>query len=354
MIRRLSAVALGLTLALSTSCQSGIRLNQRAPLVVHPAYSASFEALTATLEDENMDVARATLRQLRSRLAADLALVPTLAEARGRADDVAARTLAGELPSKENVRAAMEIADGFERIVDGRTRLAAVELSVALERRTGEEMIDVYLVGVSSWPEPLTVLPSAASLVLQRTSLEPHTGQERRESSVFGLDEAPRLDIPARGEARLHVAELPIQVPIGAIATRVRANLTFNGGSVEEDGTSFPARTIEASIGERTDLAGWVPATLVDPAELVRLVDRGGAPLTAILERTVRIAPDRRDEALDGLSAVLEMKPVDTAEQVVPAVRWLVGAQRFGRDGAMWRDWLFERLDERRAAGIIE
>lgn len=320
-------------------------------LAMHPAYMASFDALRVALEADDLRVARATLGPLRRRLAADLQTAPTLAEARTRNDEVSLRTLAGELPSLETVRAAIRMADSFGRIVDGRTRLGAVSLSVQIVRVPDEMNLEIRLTGTSDWDEPLTIRPSAASLVTERTSLEPKTGQERRSSTRRALDEAPVLTIPGHGTAHVVISVLPIEVPVGAIATRIRINLACNGGLIEEDGRRFPAKQIEVSVGERTDLAGWVPASLVDPGQLVDLVERGGGALPRMIECAVRIDPERRPETLDRIGVAVQTLPVESMRTVVPAVRWLSGTNRFGRDEAAWRTWLIERVEERQSEG---
>ncbi len=320
-------------------------------LAMHPAYVASFTALRVALEEDDLRVARATLAPLRSRLAADLQTAPTLAQARTRNDDVALRTLAGELPSLETVRAAIRMADSFERIIDGRTRLGAVALSVQIVRVPDEMNLEIRLTGTSDWDEPLTIRPSAASLVTERTSLEPNTGQERRSSARRALDDAPVLTVPGHGTAFVVISVLPIEVPVGAIATRIRVDLACNGGTIEEGRGRYPAKQIDVRTGERTDLAGFVPASLVDPGQLIDLVERGGGALPRMIECAVRIDPARRPETLDRIGVAVQTLPVETMRTVVPAVRWLSGTNRFGRDEAAWRAWLIERVEERKAAG---
>lgn len=320
-------------------------------LAVHRAYAASFTAIEAALDEDELEVARSSIRQLRSRLESDLATAPTLAEARKRDDEIALLTVSGDLPSRESVEAALAMADGFERIVDGRLRIASVELAVDLVRVQGAEEVEVVLSGRSDWHEPLTVRPSAASIVVERISLEPRTGMEQLSSGRAALPDTPELELPARGEANTVVAVLPIQVPTGAIATRMRVDLACNGGTIAEDGDAFPARTIEVALGERTDIPAWIPAGVVDPVELVDVVERGNAPLALVLECAVRIQPSRRDEALDRLGYAVQTLPLDSMRTLVPALRWLVGTDEFGRNERAWRDWLVQRYEARVASG---
>ncbi|MEM9379978.1 MAG: hypothetical protein AAGB93_08500 [Planctomycetota bacterium] len=321
------------------------------PLTVHPAYAASFEAIRSALEENDLAVARGALRQLRARLAVDRVNAPTMAEARRRDDAIALGTLSGELPSRESVDGATRMADGFESIVEGRLRMEAIALRVEVVRGDDGQEADVFLHGRSEWDGALRVRPSAASLVVERTSLEPRSGQERRGTTTVGLDEPPALEIPAGGEARVVIGSLPIEVPVGAIATRMRVDVRCNGGRIEEGGASYPARDISVRYGERTDIPGWIPSTVVDPGDLVDLVERGNAPVELMVECAVRIPPDRRDEALDRVGVAVQTLPLQSMRTLVPAVRWLAGTDRFGRDERAWRTWLVERVEERRREG---
>lgn len=322
-------------------------------LVVHPVYQAAFDAVKTALDEDELGVADATLRRLRGRLLAEREALPTVAQAKANQGDLSYQVLSGVLPARENVEAALRMVDGFGKVVEGRKRMAAIDLEIRVERIEGHEAVRVSLVGRSTWHRSLTLYPGPVTVDLRRTSLEPRAGLERQDAAKEALADSLSLEIPAMGEVALPLMEIPIEVPVGAIATRMRVSLKFIGGTVEEEDESYPARDITAEAAVRTDLAGWVPATLVDPNELVELVERGNAPLPAILERTVRIAPLRYDETLDRLGAALETLPVEALRTLVPALRWLTGSTQFGRDELAWRNWLLKRLEERRESGLV-
>lgn len=321
-------------------------------LMVHPVYQTAFDAVKVALDQEELGVADATLRRLRGRLLAEREVLPTVAEAKANQGDLSYQVLSGELPARENVEAALRMVDGFGKVIEGRKRMGAIELEVQMKRIEGEEAVRVSLVGRSTWDRPLTLHPGPVTVDLRRTSLEPMAGLERQDAAQEVLADSLSLEIPAMGDVSLVLTELPIEVPVGAIATRMRVSLRFIGGTLEEGDDSYPARDIAAQPAVRTDLAGWVPATLVDPGDLVELVRRGNAPLAAVLERTVRIAPPRYDETLDRLGAVVETQPAEALRTLLPALRWLTGATQFGRDELAWRNWLLKRLEERRESGL--
>ena len=159
-------------------------------------------------------------------------------------DEIATRTLNGELPSAENVEAALHMAGGFERVLAGRLRMAAIELSLGVERQPGSEMVDVVLIAKSSWDEPLVLEPGAGRLEILRVSLEPRTGTERREARIRALEAGTRLKLPPGEEVQVSLVEAPIEVPVGAIATRMEALVAFNGGTVVEGNRSLPMREL--------------------------------------------------------------------------------------------------------------
>ncbi len=320
--------------------------------MVHPVYQTAFDAVKTALDEDELGVADAALRRLRGRLMSERQSLPTVAQAKANQGDLSFQVLSGELPARENVDAALRMVDGFGKVVEGRKRMGALELEVLVERIQGQEAVQVSLVGRSTWPTPITLRPGPVALDLRRTSLEPRAGIERQDAANQALDESLALEIPAMGEVSLALTEIPIEVPVGAIATRMRVSLRFIGGTVEDGGESFPARDIVAEPAQRTDLAGWVPASLVEPDELVELVKRGNAPLPALLERTVRIAPSRHEETLDRLGAAVETLPVESLRTLVPSLRWLKGSTQFGRNELAWRNWLLGRLEERREAGV--
>lgn len=321
-------------------------------LVAHPVYQGSFDAVKDALDSEETLVAQAALRRLRARLDADLAVTPTLEAARQRDDSLSALVLSGDRPSRRGVEAAIQIADGFDRVIEGRARTDSLELSLELVRRDGEELVDVALVARSDWRSTLTLRPGPGLLHARRTSIEPRTGDIASMETDLPLEDLVVLDVPPGGEARVAVATLEIAVPVGAIATRLSARLSFNGGLVVENGERYPARDRDVPLASRTDFPGWVPLGYVDPALLGQLARRGDAPLALLLEHTVRIAPTRIEDALDELGAAAEVLPPQSVRMLLPALRWLVGDTSIDIDEREWRAWLIERLEGRRELGL--
>ena len=355
-------VLLMATLACVGACGGATRVRPEAPeaaaapsaIVSHPAYQAAFEALRAALDDGDLQAARATSRRLRARLERERATLPSMEEARkNEGGPLSYQVLSGELPAKESAEGALRMVDGFDRVIEGRARVRALDLAVILSRAPEAEQVRVVLRARSAWPAPLELRPGAGTVEVLRTALEPQAGDERRDSARIALPEATVLRVPANAEADLELCRLAIEVPLGAIATRMRVDTVFLGGTIEEGDERYPAREFDVRSGRRTDLAGKIPAVALGPGPLIELVERGRAPLAAILERTVRIPPARFPETLDRLGESLEIRPLEAIRPVVPSLRWLAETESFGRDEEAWREWLLLRLEERRLAGAL-
>lgn len=322
-------------------------------LIVHPVYQSAFEALEAALDADDLRVGRSTLARLEGRLVRDVETLPTIDDARTMEDGSGDLILSGQSPSREHAEAALRMARNFGRVFEGRMRMESLTLELELERIADQESCRASLIATSTWDSPLVLRPGPATLEVSRISLEPRTGIERRDQQSSHMEADTSFELPPRGTRRFELADIPIEVPVGAIATRMLADIEFIGGTIEEADESYPARFIEVEDAERTDLASWVPASLVEPTELVRLWQRGNTTLAALIERTVRIAPARYEETLDRLGLAAETLPVNSFHAIVPSLRWFTRANRFGRDEGAWRRWLLARLDDRRAEGVL-
>ena len=94
-------------------------------IVSHPAYQAAFEALRATLDDGDLQAARATSRRLRARLERERATLPSMEAARkNEGGPLSYQVLSGELPAKESAEGALRMVDGFDSVIEGERECA--------------------------------------------------------------------------------------------------------------------------------------------------------------------------------------------------------------------------------------
>ena len=89
-------------------------------------------------------------------------------------------------------------------------------------------------------------------------------------------------------------------------------------------------------------VAPFFPIAPVEPAELARYAGRDGLVLAPLLERAVRIAPERRAEALELLRPLVADMDDERLTLVAPALRWLSRRGRGTNDPRAWRLWMAE------------
>jgi len=343
-----------LLLALLGACAVA-RPPQR-PIVLHPQYLPTYQAVQEALEREDLGLAERTLLHWRARLGADAAAA---AQATPEAPLQPGR------PSAAAVADAQRMTDNLGRVVEARRTIAALDLGLEVRRVAGAQRAEVWLAAQSSLTEPVLLVPGPANLELERLSLDPKTGLEVRATELTALTDEVRLEVPAGGAAVVRLGEVAIGVPGGAIATRTRFHLVLRSGSVTVQGRVLPVRAMAVRGAERTDLPTWLPAGPVEPAELARLVAKPDAALTALVERAVRILPERRVEALELLREPALERTLDQFELLVPVLRWLTGASGErgalptdpGRDPGQWRNYLAEarwRPVEAEAGGLFD
>lgn len=288
---------------------------------------------------------------LRPRIAAFEPAFDALSAALADGDETAARAILARVRALRPVGPALEVADAFERILDGRA--AAHELELRLIVRGGSSESAAGGARVASAPRRLAL----AVVSSHRTPVKLHASAARLESSLFGIDvrgfehrsahtrsidELGELELAPDDPELLDVAEFDVPLS-NELAVRSRFELVLVQAEIEIDGRRLPLSTLVVEPCEVDVLAPFLPNAPVEPAELARYLDRPGFGLPAALERAVRIAPDRRDEALDLVAPVLaRMNRMDLA-RATPCLRWLSGDRERGANPDSWRAWAIDR-----------
>lgn len=282
-------------------------------------YEPSFLAVQGALDDRDVASAEAVLKRLRSQLER---------EASSGGGDVA-----GE------ARAAMELADGFERIVEGRKRLAALDMGLELAPDPdGGPNHELFLVVTSAWDGPLQLEPGPANLVLARSQVD-QAGRQATMSRTLTLD-ALRPEI-APGEAeRISLGSFPSRVSGDALAERLVFRLEVRAGEIIEGKERYPAQRYAVPPLEYVGLAPFLPTAALDPAELANYLQRPEPASAPIMERAIRILPARRGEALGLIRPLVERATELEFQRMAPALQWLApdGPGVSGRE--RWVRWL--------------
>lgn len=294
---------------------------------IAPRYQPLFEALRDAVEADEDE----TARQIADNLAARLALEPE--GTRGRRD-------------------AQRLLQGFERVLDGRALVDSLDLRLALREESGGRAVRVVLRARAERRTRLELRPAAASLLSYRVTL----AEDGRETSSVRTQGVPNLDVLAvdsDGWVEVPLATFPTSLPRNAIAARTHWSLSLLAGDVVEESERYPAMHVPVGAVERVDLAHYLPNGPVEPAELLTYLQRPDVALPPILERTVRIVPERREEALDLLAPLVERSTPEALERMIPSLRWLARTSAPGRDPLAWKEWLANRpVEEREEQGL--
>ncbi len=319
----LAVLALGLAACISPYEARAARLEaaalaQELRAGVPEELMPAFEAVVQALEDGDEEVARGALRRV-------FASSPE-----GRA---------------------LELAQAFERILDGRALSAELDFSLV-----AEELFDspgrfrITLLAAHHSDEPLRLYTSGARLRQMLLIVSPD-GDEHRLSRREAVTFPAELLVPVDETVRVPITELQLQAPKGLLALSSELKLELLPGEfIDASGRSLPAQRVPVEALELVRLAEFLPTTTVEPEEVARYVALGRIYQPALMERVVRVAPERRDEALDELSPLVAGMGLIELELLVPGLRWLSRTTRPGGDPEAWRRWMKLRASPPRSA----
>ncbi len=250
-------------------------------------------------------------------------------------DDPLARRILARVMSRNPSGRALELALGFARVLDGRDVLRSLELALETRPLDGAPLAyRLVLVARHDRPEPLVLrtLPPSLERIVDGVSPD---GVGSRQMTSDVADELDELRIPPAGlEVELGTYVVPL---FGKLAVRDRWRLATRSGEVVVGGESYPAAAPEVADWEREYIAPMLPLAPVEPGELVRYARQDEISTPALMERAVRIRPERRIEALVAMEPVVREVSEERALQLVPALRWLARGNRPGADVDAWR-----------------
>lgn len=272
-----------------------------------------------------------------------LPAIEALRDAVAAGEEVEARRILARLKAMSPGPDVQALMDAFERILDGRaiakrieTRLVAKEL----ESEPGDYRLVLEI--TSREPKPVSMRPAGARLRVAYTSVDP-LGSAQRAVQYASIDGLERLEL-VRDVTRVYeLVELTPPQPAGMLALEGEFRLEFLATELKYDGRSLPANEMPGPETTIIRLAGYIPNGSIEPAELLRYIESGVVHPPALMERTVRILPERRAEALDLLTPLISKLATPDLEELVPALRWLTGSSSPGGDPEAWRRWIASR-----------
>lgn len=260
-------------------------------------------------------------------------------------DDVLARRILTRIQARDPKRLALERAQAFERILEGREWTRSLRMWLSVERLEGSE---TWVVRANASHDHAAAFSLRGAPPTLRTSLlgiSPN-GVEQRFVQQTHVDALAKWQLAPGTQTSLEIARMEIP-PGAALAVRAQFSLEFLPGDVELEGRVRPVSQFPLARGEGVRLASYLPPEPVDPSELVRYVRDEMLRMAPLLERSVRIPLNERARALDLLTPVaLEMPSVEL-EKLAVALRWLSGQTELGGDAHGWRQWLDARLRAR-------
>lgn len=276
-------------------------------------------------------------------------LVPafeTLRNATDAGDDALARRVLDGLLARDPQGSALDTAESFGRILHGRELVDALTLELESQPTGQRGVFRLTLVMRQRWGTELELRLPPVSLerlivAVDARGVETRTYDTRLSAVLEGLV------VPPTGERRVGLCVYDVYLG-RALALRERWRVATREGQIREGTELFPAADVAVASLERTYVASYFPRAAVEPAEFLSYLQRDTIALPPLLERAVRIAPERREEALDGLLPVARLlahtRP-QRFEEAAPALRWLARTGAPGVDPQAWVDYL-----ERRAA----
>jgi hypothetical protein len=261
-------------------------------------------------------------------------------------ENESARRILERLLARDPRGPALELARAYERILDGRALVTALDLRLVAEERAGQPgAYDVFLLASQGTGEALVLRPRGARLRETVVAVD-CDGTENRRVGVGVIEDIEELPLPVGEQVRRHLATMTLSAPAGTLAIRARWYLELTTVEARLAERSLPAADVRVGVAERVRLAAFLPPAPVEPAELLRYLREEQVRGPALMERAVRILPGRRAEALDLLTPMVEEMSVLTLELLVGPLRWLAGTAIPGGDAEAWRRWLSARARE--------
>jgi len=260
-------------------------------------------------------------------------------------DDVVARRALQYLFARQPEGRTLELALAFERILDGRLRCEWLDLDLEATELpdVGPAQYSLELLVTNTGPLPLVLRSGGARLVVHQYAVDPN-GSDQRGSRRDAVPFPEQLELASGQTLRLEVARLALEPPPAVLAFASTLRLEVMPGEfVEPDGRYLPAQEVEEPTLEIVRLAGYLSAQAVEPQALADYVAEGRLFVPALLERAVRIPPERRGEALDLLTPLIDRLDIVELELLVPALRWLAGTGTPGGSPETWRGWMKAR-----------
>jgi len=249
----------------------------------------------------------------------------------------------------------LEVAQGFERVLDGRAALR--ELAFRLEfvdepdGTAPRDLLRLELVVQNRGSLPLACRPGPGTLHVEHERLDGR-GALLVADQTKGFEKLAALRLEPGAEARELLSIVFLELTPGSIAERLRFRLELTSGTVEREGRTLPAMRFQIAPCERRALSEVVLAR--GPALLEHWTAFLAVPrpkCADALDLALRMQPEDHPAALEALARRAPELTDPDLEACVPALRWLSSRTDPGGDPAEWRRWLEELIRPRSKRG---
>ncbi len=313
---------------------------------------AGVRAAAARLHElgaRNEDVARADEAMRLTNARVEPRLQPALDALRAAlssGDDELARSVLRRLWALGPTGAAAEIAAVYQRILEGRDAVAGLDLRAECvwmpdPKIAGGGTCVVRLAARSRDGVERELEPGPVTLALTAISMDAR-GNQSQGSEARSFEALSRIAVPAEGVGGVDLAQIPLELPSGALALRLSAEVRLRSGTVREAGRILPAQRVPVEHGELVLLAGRLLARgAAAPEDLAELAASPLASKRDLLDTALRVRRADRDAVLDSLCAFTG--DAARVERLAPALRWLVPDAQGGADASTWSRWLADR-----------
>ena len=266
-------------------------------------------------------------------------------------EDETARDILERLLARKPLGEALDLAQGFERILAGRAAVADLVTTLVLESREPQDgsraaPVEVFQVWVNLGPRDVELRPGPTSRRLTRESLDARGHLVSRISTEVLAGLGPWV-LPAGGAQRRSLGVYPLLVPGDCMAARTTFLISHLPGFVLVDGRELPAQTLPHPRASRTVLASFLPQEAVTAQEWMDWAGSPRAALAPLLERTVRLSPSAAAEVLEALGRDEPNLGRSAWQYILPALRWLVPERREFASANLWRAELGRRAAAR-------
>ena len=276
--------------------------------VIDVSLQFAFDELRAAVAEDEDEMARAILRRLKPRISDSLS---------------------------------QKLADGYEQVLMGRSARDAISAEVNIDE-LAEGGFAVSLALSQSLFDGMTLTPSHVKVHAMTRSIDIAGHQ-----SIYAVDRIVEV-VEGWSLMRDKVGSIPLGSDLpsfgdGLLAVRCEWKVVLGAGSVELPDGIFPLMGVNIRDGAIVRLSKEVPTQAVEPEELLRYCLEPVVRVDALLERTVRIAPNRYEETLDLIGEGESRLSPARIQELIPSLAWLTGSSVMRANASEWREWLQAR-----------